>query len=839
MDSEVRKACVESADFRRMWSALREAQLLGVDRELMAHIRSGMDINAAIAASFKEKGAVERFEQKFMNIMSGKDAMIEKQMMSFIDRFWQRSETEAPWWHVKLPGNDLTIFEQKLLKDPAGLVLDLFSGSGEGKAPDALLARQCMEFAKAGDMAQKNLASAIMTEIARRSALADFACTTLVTPYFQYATNRMGRVLQWVAPISSVHYMLTEFFSSGLGSTFKFGDGTFGDLVLNDVQTKASLKEAIWCDVCHLGPGLFAMMLIGMMAEYGDLIQPPEDDAKKGDFREWTIFGCRITENWWIEDSMGLALPLVCFFASCAEGNPRMDLIVNGLSHYLSNNPVTKVADAVSILFDPMGELYKEYDNDLEGYAKAMGGPPDIWSILRGKTTSFGLSYASQFITPGILREIYNASQGNEVAYKRIFETDETGKLTMDAREKNKTQYTSYEDAVIRKYTKNNPVMGFLADIIIHPETGYMYHEMPDKVIYEPSQMNSMEAFSIYEDPYTKTTEKPLEEQIAMGYMLIATLQSNSVEDLVNQGFMIDYDTKVLVSKMISDMITTENTQWAELEQSGALNYYNVSPEDPYGEGAAIVSEMRQSHKNFVANMKSLYRDKLWADELSTAVRYNQRHTTWREDANGDWYATGYYPEWWTPITIGPGETQDGYRYVMGPENDWETQSVITGDPTGIRGLIPVDKMRVETLDRPSIDSWSDNNSGNNNGYSDLYTKMALNGLGYQNNDDTNGKNKNKTTTGYPRRYGGGGGGGRRGGGGGGGGSRRNNYTPSTSAPGVHAPISAADLPRTSLSKVNPSRIMGADRIIEANEQYLRPEFETKGSREAYKRSDI
>lgn len=842
MDPEIRKGAVESGELIKFWSAMREAQLAGVDRELIFHIKSGSDLDTAIAETFKERGRIEQFQQKFMNIMSGKDAMIKDQILIFIDRFWQRSEKEAPWWHETLPGQDMTIFEQRLANDPAGLMMDVFNGNGAGQAADVLLARQCMEFAKAGDMAQKNLASAIMSEIAGRSALADFAMTTLVTPYFQYATNRMGRVLQWIAPISTLHYVLTDFFSNGVGSTIKFGEGTFGDLGLEDAQTKASLKEAMWCDICHLGPGLVAMLLVGMMGEMSGLLQPPEDDKKKGDFREWTFLGMRIDANWWIEDSLGLALPLACFFASCSDGNPRLDLIWNGLQHYLSNNPVAKVTDAVSVLFDPMAELYREYENNLEGYAKAMGGPPDPWSILKGKVTSFGLSYASQFLTPGFLREIYNASQGNEVSYKRIYETDATGKLSMDARENNKTQYTSYEDAVIRKYTKNNPVMGFLADIVKNPETGYMHHEMPDLIIYDPAQMNSIQAFSLYEDPYTKQVERPYDQQLAIGYMLIATLQSNDVKDLKREGFMIDYDTKKLVSQIIWDMVATENNQWAELEQAGALNYYNLSPNDPYGEGAQIASEMKQAHYNYISNLKSLYSEKLWSDELSATAMYNQHHTTYRQDVYGDVYATGYYPNWWTPVTLGPGETKGEYQYVMSPQNDWATESIVTGGSTEIRGLIPVDKTRIEMPDKPSLQSWSQD--GSDTGHSELYNKIAANGLlgnDQTNSSNTANKSKYPNNSGYPR-SGGYGGGGRRGGGGGGGGySGRSGggYTPNTSAPGVRAPISAANLPRASLSKVNIGKTMNTDRIVEADEQYLRPDFETKGSREAYKRSDI
>ena len=250
---------------------------------------------------------------------------------------------------------------------------------------------------------------------------------------------------------------------------------------------------------------------------------------------------------------------------------------------------------------------------------------------------------------------------------------------------------------------------------------------------------------------------------------------------------------------------------------------------------------MKQAHYAQINGLKSLYYDKLWADKLSSAAQYNQRHTTYAQDVNGEWYAIGYYPSWFMPITIAPGETQEGYQFVMSPQNDWTTESVVTGESTGKRGLVPIDTGYVST---PAIDSWS--TDGTDTGHSELY--KAITGTNSELAADgttagTGNKNKNAKSSGYPNRsYGGGGGGYRRGGSGGGrggGGRRSSGYTPSTSAPSARAPISTASMPRTSLSKVNPSKIMNTDRLVEADEMYLRPDFETKGSREAYKRSDI
>lgn len=331
-------------------------------------------------------------------------------------------------------------------------------------------------------------------------------------------------------------------------------------------------------------------------------------------------------------------------------------------------------------------------------------------------------------------------------------------------------------------------------------------------------QMNSIEAFSMYEDPYTKEQPKPLEQQLSIAYQIIGLLQSNSIEDLKAYGFMIDYDTKKVVSQVIWDQIATENAQWAELEQSGALSYYNAGYGD-YDENVRVISQMKQAHYNYINGLKELYSEKLWSDQLNPVV-YNQRHTKWAEDVYGNWYAVGYDNDaFYMPATLGPGETAGEYQYVMGPEFDWETESAVTGTPTGIRGLVPVDARRIEMPDTPKLESWSED--GTDIGHSKLYHDLKANGLVDADGND----NSNKKTTTTPGRvsYGSG-----SGGGGGGGGSRGGG----SSAPNAYAPS-------ISLPRANAGRIMNTDRLVSPNYDYLRPDFETKGSREAYRRSDI
>ena len=207
---------------------------------------------------------------------------------------------------------------------------------------------------------------------------------------------------------------------------------------------------------------------------------------------------------------------------------------------------------------------------------------------------------------------------------------------------------------------------------------------------------------------------------------------------------------------------------------------------------------------------------------------YYREATTYARTASGSFYATGMRQSlipW--PVLSAPGTynapvlgtRDDG---TMGRSGNWETESaVIPGVSAGGRALVPIP---AEYTKHPKLEDFA---SKDNDGYSDTESGKTL-ANAKNGTDATNTTTKAKTTT---SRSGGGGGGYSRGGGGGGGGYSRGggggSYSPNIYAPNVN------------LSSRSPSRIMNTDKPQRANLDYLRPDFETKGSREAYRRSDF
>ena len=186
---------------------------------------------------------------------------------------------------------------------------------------------------------------------------------------------------------------------------------------------------------------------------------------------------------------------------------------------------------------------------------------------------------------------------------------------------------------------------------------------------------------------------------------------------------------------------------------------------------------------------------------------YRRYKTSYATDDNDEVYATGFRTSnglfrSLLPVMTAP-DSLDRANETAGYEGDFQTVSAVTGLPVGSRALVPVE---TEGIDYVEFEDHAA--SGDGTGYSKRW-----NGDDATSGGDDDGDRPGSRYPTYGRRRGGGGGGG--------GGYSPNIYS---RLPNVYAPS---------------ARTMYAERVYGPNYDYLRPNFETKGSREAYKRSDI
>ncbi len=797
------KTCSQDKNSLALFALIRENEVNG---DFSWNYEEFSDINqfmSNLRNIEKNKMKLEKWQRKLTDIMAGKGLFAKGQIENFWNFFCtygmqHAARGEAEWVQLFAPTEvgGKSIFQSEL---EGGNAARLMGRVLSPESPYRDVAIVALNHAKRCDMAQRSALGMIWSELVADRPLSEFLVTSNFCPFINYTINTTERVLNFIAPVSSVRYVFINLLSKYNGK-FPGRDITWDQLHLEDAQLTDSLREAIALDCAKMGSAAMAAILISMSGA----VEPPEDEDKWQNTDEWTIFGMRIRENWWLSDLLGPSLAMVCFARSWELGKPRLDIMTTKLSECLYSNPALKVGGIVYDILNPWDAAADAAETDSDIYGKTKQG--DVtWSEMAGTdATMYAMNYMCQFITPSILKEIYRDSQTYNVSYKKVYKTDEMGQIIYNEDGTAQTEYTNYFDAKVRKLAKQNPVWALLCDIVTgnggsSSGTGYLASEMPNVVIYDPEQIASYKTFSLYNDD---GTEKSDSEKEAVALAVISLLQGNDLDELKSSGFAVPYDTLKYTGDVVKSIINKNSDIYKQFVDEGGMDYYKQGDGD-YNLGKEQVEKIKAAYDNDTQYWKSFYYDVLWSDQMKQSItKYNQYNTLYNQDRQGNYYATGY-ARGLLPVLIAQGTTTNPGE-TTGWANDWGTASVVTGntmyDTNGnaLRALEPYEA-QVET---PELET---------EGYTSGW--------------------KNYSYGGYGRSYGG-----RSYGGGGGGGrsyarsgsvysNAKSSYPNNLSYRGYNA----GDLTNLTTSRAN---------VYGSNLDYLRPGFTIKGSRQGYKRND-
>ena len=820
----LRAAARNDFDTKALWGVMREAAFHGDQDEFFAYIQQGNTVSEYLDMKASEPGSLQKKYQKAKNLIfkmaSGGNIGITRQIENFFNRivFFFNEDPELQAYWLKKDENGFNNMDKVLSKPGGGaeFIRMVFADSDENIS--YLAALNALEDCRSADVAQSHIAIEMFKNATNRNPIPEFLARTTIARYPGYAMNFFEECVNLVFPMHTLKYAWTEFIAEvGHEKAAKSAQegGNYVDPHYEKYQRNANLREAMLVDMLHFGA--FGMLCI--LAGLPGAIEPPEDKNKWGNYKEWLILQHRVGEAWWVEDILGIVAPAACFWKSVQLGKPRFDLIFNGVQDVCYNNPMVKMSDAVSFILDPMGEINTDYEAMMEKYGNSPEGGPGFMDYIQANGTSFGLSYLSQFFTPTFIKSMTNWATPYELDYKNVYTENVRGTLTDEGQAGEDLTKVSYEEAMIRRLTRKNPVLALVMDLTHPGTTSYSgiaaianlsgKKPMPYTRYLDQYQYNAMKQWSISglsdEDAQAKTLQ------------IISLLMEyqDDLGSLAATGFYLDSPTKKAVSSMIWDTCYQLDLEWNEFCKSDQSDFTILGSGD-WTAGKQKYYELYGLYKNNRRELENFYYKTMKSKELtSPIVEYRRYNTTYAQDDNGEWYATGYHPQGLLPFISAPGTLTDP-EGTAGYENDFVTVSAATGMPLyGMRALVPYND--GEYVEWPNLEDWSDD--GNGSGYSKQYQDWY--GTDGSGTSTKSSKSSASSGSGSPS-----GSGGSRGGGGSGGGGGRS-YVPNTSAPSV------------SLPKANPSRIMNTDRAVKPSYEYLRPDFETKGSREAYRRSDI
>lgn len=786
------KTAKNDKTFISTWAAIRHLEMNGdLDRALVLANQTNKTLLQVIADMDNGKGRIEKVQETIQDIVSGKNLMASAQIENYVNMFAtliaQEAELGNPAAQLLMSNGESgqpMICEYLESGNPSKFFFETVSYN----SPVHRLSSVAMQWSKRADMAQRSAIGEVYSEICRHHSAFEFLMTTNVCKFVHYTTNMTERVLNWVLPMSSIRYAYTSLFSEGgplAGVAVPFANGvTFKELRLEDTQFHNSIRAALMADAAHMGLGALAMCLVACSG----VLEPPEDDDKWGNADEWTVFGYRVKENWWLSDIIGPSLAIACSMKAAMLGRPNTSTLVNKLGQSLYGNPMLKTSSLVAELFDPYESAASKYYDDQDRFGKTLQGQ-DVSPLEAAASDAaiYGMNWLGNLVTPSVVKELYRDMQQYETSYKKVYKVDKYGQPVYNEDGTRATEYTTYMDAKIRRLTRNNPVWAFFMNTVTGGGangTGYFADEMPRTVYFDPDQIESVKTFSLYNEDGTEKTDQ---EKDAIALTVISMLQGESVDSLRKKGFCLSYDTMRYTGDVIWNVIQGETDLYQKFVEAGGLDYYTMGGEN-YELGKMNADEAKAAYDADMSYWKDFYNNVLWSDEMKEGIAaYNRFNVEYAEDDNGNVYATGFSRNPLLPIQIAQGDRNGYESATTGPEGDWATMSSATGQPmfdsngNPMRALVPVN----ETYETPKLGSNSNSSAGTGYGYSRSGSYGSRSG-GYS------------------------------------GGSRSSSFSNRNYNP----------------ANMRTGSISDGTKVYAPNLDYLKPDFKTKGSRSAYRRSD-
>jgi len=770
--SVLREAC-KTKELHFVHNALRILKFNADDTMILSQVQSTEQLMKFLEDKAKQQNLLDKIQDAVYRFAGAQGVFDSTVIREQINYFAQRLPPDSVWLQVN-PETGNTYLNDRIAADPAGAYIDMFSAKGDN--PHYMLGLQARNFAARLDNAQETAKGLLLEEIFKRVPATEFIMKLGICKFPHYAMNLSDFVLNFIAPVSSINYVFTEWVSKKT----LFGVN-MEQLHVERTQIYPDLRSALVHDAVRMSFSMLGMLFSCLPG----LFEPPEEDKKKGNLSEWTFFGMRLTEAWWMTEIAGPAFALGATMKSAMMGDFRPDILSNWLSAQLLNHPTASIGQVVSDLLggeNPAEEWLESY----ERYADSKGGTPTATEAALTGVLTYGLNFASQFVTPAFVKDFYqNNPLAKERSSKKVYKLDKNGNRYEDENGLPETENTDFMDRKFRELSKKNPFAALMLDVMnggpLNQGTGYFYWEMPMTTYYKEPQIYYMNKFSTYDSVDGKQVPRSTEKLNAEALEILSTLENyDDMDELQKTGFMVPSDMRNYVSQIIWDNYDDIEQNYNAWVQETGMDA-NVVGNGDFAEGMKIISEVKQAKKDDQSHLYDLY-NKLWDDALVNGLEvYNRYNTTYATDENGDIYATGYLRAPFGLTVQAPGNLNDAGN-TMGREGNWETPDS-NGVSTGDRALVPV---ATTYTDKPKLEDWGDTSSKKTS-----YTS--------------------KTPT-YTKRSGGSSGGG--------------SYSPN-----IYSRLPSGNM--------NSARTMNAERLYDANFDYLRPNWETKGSREAYKRSDI
>lgn len=438
-------------------------------------------------------------------------------------------------------------------------------------------------------MGRINPLSHAITSFLRQHGVTDALITAGLDTYVNYGVN----LIQLLVPYSNT---LSYLAVRGIDAAKRSITGKGADAMnyqmganLDDRIFGEGMKKNFIYDTMKFGSTtLIAFVGFAIIQALGGLEDPPEE--LKYNYDEYLIGGKAIHQTWWMNDLTGLGWPfavaLSVFAKHPTEPDRYIGVFLDGCADMIGS---ASVIDAVRWIRDAKQNI----DMIEESFNNPNFEKPDNWDSEAFKMMAwqFGFSVIGKS-TPSIFKMQKDTMLpwiGEDYADRNPFivfdrEQNEDGSYTQN---NDKTVSTTAEDAFMRRMSiQNGPLVGTLLNLTRNgylfddgttAKTGYLFWEMPEAKEQDPVNMFFLETTRLDMDLVPQGSEEERQaylEQHATN--LIAYIEDNFVspEQAIASGFRIEYEARINAKNFCYDQINKLNLKYIEECEQGMYPDY-------------------------------------------------------------------------------------------------------------------------------------------------------------------------------------------------------------------------------------------------------------------------
>ena len=391
----------------------------------------------------------------------------------------------------------------------------------------------------------------------RQQGLGEIAFSIFIDKFWRYNIRTVGR---WMPFTHSGIYIASYVANkkrdpsgdNDINDTFELAIGA------NAASFSEGLKQNLLFDLVGCATRLpMALIIFGVYSMLGT--EEPEDPEKIYCWDEWRVKGLEaIKLNWWMRDVPGFMAPLgvaAAAYGKTKDANLAWKIFIDGCQDTMDG---TTIMDMVDIIMNFDREVV---DAQNVAYDKDNAESPDGIEFYTTQALTWGTRKLVELVEARPIRSLYNESYflgGDNLAHSksRRFTSDPTDDPTA-------TEQVGWSEQQWRRTAYDSPLMGAFLNFINGvwlddgtQKTGYTKYEMP--LIEQVDSLNLTWSEELSLEPDDPDDRK---QEVVNNVISIMQTYDGNARDIAADGIVIPYEARNFTDQYIKARI---NMLWSD-----------------------------------------------------------------------------------------------------------------------------------------------------------------------------------------------------------------------------------------------------------------------------------